>query len=171
MARKSISNHHGTWHRVDSFGKRRSDAHPHRLGLSCCQRPGAVGVLALMIFRIVWWRGLDRKLRPEGRIECRQERTSQVMHCKRQRNDGGERCSPADLYPRGAPSIRPDYRTTSGCSFSFPCWLRVALIIIRSLRRSTGAHVVQYVTNKPIQTQMRRGQCRMQRTSSLGVSY
>jgi hypothetical protein len=94
-----------------------------------------------------------------------------MMHCKRQRNDGVERRSPADLYRRGAPSICPDYRTTSRYSFSFPCWLHVALIIIRSLRRSTRAHVVQHVTNKPIQTQMRRGQCRMQRTSSLGVSY
>jgi cytochrome b561 len=42
--------------------------------------PIAVGVLALMILRIVWWFGFDRKPRPVTGSPHWQERTAQVVH-------------------------------------------------------------------------------------------
>jgi cytochrome b561 len=42
--------------------------------------PIAVGVLALMILRIVWWWGFDRKPRPIAGSPRWQEHTAQVVH-------------------------------------------------------------------------------------------
>ena len=64
--------------------------------------PVAVGVLALTIFRVVWWWGLDRKPSAVAGSPVWQERTAQVVHvlfyvvilgndCKRHRDDGAER--------------------------------------------------------------------------------
>jgi cytochrome b561 len=42
--------------------------------------PTAVGVLALMILRIVWWVGFDRQPRPVTGSPHWQERTAQLVH-------------------------------------------------------------------------------------------
>jgi hypothetical protein len=76
--------------------------------------PIAVGVLALMILRIVWWWGFDRKPTAVAGSPRWQERTAQVVHVlfyiiilgmsERARNDGAERRSATDLWRRERPT-------------------------------------------------------------------
>jgi hypothetical protein len=106
--------------------------------------PIAVGVLALMILRIVWWWGFDRKPTAVAGSPRWQERTAQVVHVlfyiiilgmsERPRNDGAERRSATDLWRRERP--------TAGF-LEVPSRMCRSLSSFRSPRRSALAHVVQ----------------------------